>query len=125
MAMPPTIPVKDRQSITYTKQAPNNQLAAAVPRRWMCHTRTVIPGGAAARRQIFNVVVFLRVGCAHGCVYERAKNRPNVNVTSGSGTRAKRITPYKGKRFVHADDAGCNCCENPGICLIHAEGQTF
>ena len=37
-----------------------NQLliqATAVRRRWMCHTRTVLPAGSAAGRQFFYVVV--------------------------------------------------------------------
>ena len=41
----------------------------------MCHTRTVLPAGAAGR-QFYNVVLSAR--CAHGCVHERAKNRPNT-----------------------------------------------
>ena len=34
-----------------------NQLATAVRRRWMCHTRTVLPAGAAAGRYFFNAVL--------------------------------------------------------------------
>ena len=41
----------------------------------------------------FTMLCSLRVGYAHGCVHERAKNRPNVKVTSGSGARAKGIIP--------------------------------
>ena len=94
MTMPPTTAAKDRSSITNTKQATKkNQLTTSVRRRWMCHTRTVLPAGGAAGRQLLNVIVLLRVGCAHGCVHERTKNRPNVNVTSGSGTRANGIIP--------------------------------
>ena len=57
MAMPPTAAAKYRSSTTCAKQAPKNQLASVVRRRWMCHTRTVLPAGGAAERQFFNVAV--------------------------------------------------------------------
>ena len=45
-----------RQVIDYIYEvSPENQplIATAVRRRWMCHTRTVSPAGAAAGRQFF------------------------------------------------------------------------
>ena len=64
MAMPPTAAIRDRSSITDTKQAPKKSKTAAVRRRWMCHTRTVLHAGGAA---------VLMTALTH----ESVKHRPN------------------------------------------------
>ena len=93
MAMPPTTAAKDRSSITYTKQAekkmnyPQQYGADGCATHARCYLLMVLLGGS------FSTLRSARFGCAHGCVHERAKNRPNVDVTSGSGTRAKGIIP--------------------------------
>ena len=53
---PPTAAAKDRSSITDTKAR---------------RCQLVLLGASF-------LTCSLRVGCAHGCVHERAKNRPNV-----------------------------------------------
>ena len=65
-----------KREVGITDRRPRkNCVATAVRRRWMCHTRTVLPAGVAGR-QFVDVV--LSACCAHGCVHERAKNRPNI-----------------------------------------------
>ena len=105
----------------YIRSRPrNDQLATAVRRRWMCHTRTVLPAGGAAGRQFFSLLCSLRVDCAHGCVHKGKKQTEQYlwvwYARKGCSTIEKCI-PH-----VRAHDAGC--CGNPGICLVHAQGRT-
>ena len=84
-----------RQVIDYIYEAgqapkkitqPQQYDAGGCAKRARCYLLVVLLGGSFS-----TLLCSLCVGCAHGCVHERAKNRPNVNVTSGSGTRAKGV----------------------------------